>query len=168
MPDSHLTSHHGVVVSVRGSVVDARFSDTLPPIHQLLHADAGRIALEVLIQKNAYTVRCIALTPTQGLARGMPVKNTDCATSAVPCILAYVTAEGVETFVAVDQGVLVKHDQQVMVAVRRAFTGNDLTLLQEQINQQFLQQGEAEERQQRLQQRLESGFLKRFADFRHE
>jgi F-type H+-transporting ATPase subunit beta len=48
----------------------------LPPIHQLLHADDGRVSLEVLVQRDANTVRCIALTPTQGLARGMLVKNT--------------------------------------------------------------------------------------------
>jgi F-type H+-transporting ATPase subunit epsilon len=62
---------------------------------------------------------------------------------------------------------MVKHNQLVTVAVRRAFKGDDLTELKEQINEHFLQQGEAQERHSRLQQRLESGFLRRFADFRH-
>jgi F-type H+-transporting ATPase subunit beta len=67
----------GVVVAVRGSVVDVRFDAGLPPIHSLLrtgpHAD---ILLEVLVQRDARHVRGIALTPTQGLARGMRVENT--------------------------------------------------------------------------------------------
>ena len=30
--------HRGLIVSVRGSVVDLRFDDDLPPIHTLLRA----------------------------------------------------------------------------------------------------------------------------------
>jgi F-type H+/Na+-transporting ATPase subunit beta len=67
----------GVVAAVRGSVVDIRFDAALPPIHTLLRAgDAGRIAIEVLAQRDEHHVRGIALTPTQGLARGMPVHDT--------------------------------------------------------------------------------------------
>jgi F-type H+-transporting ATPase subunit beta len=67
----------GRVVSVRGSVVDMRFDGALPPIHTLLRAGEGdRVAIEVLAQRDASHVRGIALTPTQGLARGMPVQDT--------------------------------------------------------------------------------------------
>jgi F-type H+-transporting ATPase subunit beta len=66
----------GTVVAVRGSVVDVRFDVSLPSIHTVLHADEGQIVLEVLAQRDAHHVRAIALTPTQGLARGMPVQDT--------------------------------------------------------------------------------------------
>jgi F-type H+-transporting ATPase subunit beta len=67
----------GAVVSVRGSVVDIRFDGNLPPIHSILHTgDEGRISIEVLAQMDARRVRGIALTPTQGLARGMAVEDT--------------------------------------------------------------------------------------------
>ncbi len=67
----------GVVVSIRGSVVDIRFEKKLPPIYTILHAGEGDgIVIEVLVQRDAWQVRGIALTPTQGLARGMPVKDT--------------------------------------------------------------------------------------------
>jgi F-type H+-transporting ATPase subunit beta len=69
-------SNLGTVVSVRGSVVDMRFEAHLPPIYSLLHAKEGEIAIEVLAQLDAQCVRGIALTPTQGLARGMAVKDT--------------------------------------------------------------------------------------------
>ncbi len=68
--------NQGVVVSVRGSVVDIRFDARLPPIYSLLHAKDGEIAIEVLAQLDAHSVRGIALTPTQGLARGMAVEDT--------------------------------------------------------------------------------------------
>jgi F-type H+-transporting ATPase subunit beta len=70
------TSNFGVVVSVRGSVVDTRFDAHLPPIYSLLHAKEGKIAIEVLAQLDAHRVRGIALTPTQGLARGTAVEDT--------------------------------------------------------------------------------------------
>jgi len=67
----------GTVVSVRGSVVDIRFDKHLPPIYSLLHAGIeGQIAIEVLSQLDAHRVRGIALTSTQGLARGMAVEDT--------------------------------------------------------------------------------------------
>lgn len=66
----------GAVVSIRGSVVDIWFEKHLPPIYSLLHADEGRIFIEVLAQLDAHRVRGIALTPTQGLARSMPVEDT--------------------------------------------------------------------------------------------
>ncbi|MDZ4835630.1 MAG: F0F1 ATP synthase subunit beta [Candidatus Melainabacteria bacterium] len=73
--DSKLNS--GVVVSVRGSVVDIRFDLRLPPIYTVLNAgENDRIVIEVLSQLDAHHVRCIALTPTQGLARGMAVRDT--------------------------------------------------------------------------------------------
>jgi len=70
-------SNFGVVAAVRGSVVDVRFDAQLPPIYSLLHAgDKGRIVIEVLAQRDARHVRGIALTPTQGLARGMEVVDS--------------------------------------------------------------------------------------------
>ena len=66
----------GTVVSVRGSVVDIRFDGHLPPIYSLLHAKDREIAVEVLAQLDTHHVRGIALTPTQGLARGNAVEDT--------------------------------------------------------------------------------------------
>jgi F-type H+-transporting ATPase subunit beta len=71
------STNRGTVVSVRGSVVDIRFDGRLPPIYSVLRAgDQGRIVIEVLAQRDARHVRGIALTPTQGLARGMAVEDS--------------------------------------------------------------------------------------------
>src|SRR5579872_4150501 len=83
MEDGIRSSNLGVVVSVRGSVVDARFDRQLPPIYSVLRAgNDRRIIIEVLAQRDAHHVRGIALTPTQGLARGMPVEDTGAPLSA--------------------------------------------------------------------------------------
>jgi F-type H+-transporting ATPase subunit beta len=69
--------NQGVVLSVRGSVVEMRFDRALPPIYALLRTGANReIVIEVQSQPAANSVRGIALTPTQGLARGMTVDDT--------------------------------------------------------------------------------------------
>ncbi|TAN50601.1 MAG: F0F1 ATP synthase subunit beta [Methylococcaceae bacterium] len=75
--DNTASNHWGMVVAVRGSVVDVQFKERLPPIYSLLRAgEQGRIVIEVLAQLSAQRIRGIALTPTQGLARGMPVEDT--------------------------------------------------------------------------------------------
>jgi F-type H+-transporting ATPase subunit beta len=76
MTGSNRNLNTGLVVSVRGSVVDIVFEEHLPPINSLLHARDGKIAIEVLSQLDAHRVRGIALTQTQGLARGMLVEDS--------------------------------------------------------------------------------------------
>src|SRR5665811_2583761 len=67
--------NHGKIISVRGSVVDVWFENNLPPIYTLLHTGKDKgISIEVLTQLGAHRIRGIALTPTQGLARGMMVE----------------------------------------------------------------------------------------------
>lgn len=67
----------GFVVSVRGSVVDVRFSHQLPAIYTILRTESdARIIIEVLVQLDSHRVRGMALTPTQGLARGTAVIDT--------------------------------------------------------------------------------------------
>ena len=71
------SSLNGKIISVRGSVVDVSFQNNLPPINTLLHSGKNKeIAIEVMSQLDANRVRCIALTPTQGLARGMTVETS--------------------------------------------------------------------------------------------
>ena len=69
--------HSGIVISVRGSVVDIQFSTRLPPINsELRTGDNDKVVIEVLTHLNSETVRGIALTSTRGLYRGSPVTNT--------------------------------------------------------------------------------------------
>jgi len=70
-------TNQGQVVSIRGSVVDARFPERLPPINNLLRAgEAGKTVIEVINHQNSQVVRGIALTPTRGLALGSRITDT--------------------------------------------------------------------------------------------
>ena len=76
MKEKVSTANRGLVISVRGSVVDVRFDDHLPPIYSVMRAgNEENIIIEVQAQLDAHSVRGIALTPTQGLARGMVVDD---------------------------------------------------------------------------------------------
>jgi F-type H+-transporting ATPase subunit beta len=71
-------SDTGIVTAVRGGIVDVRFAGKVPPIQSLLRAGKeGKVVIEILSQLDAHHVRGIALMPTQGLARGMAVANTE-------------------------------------------------------------------------------------------
>ncbi len=64
----------GKIVRIRGSVVDVRFDDALPPLeHALVAGPDGRVVMEVAVHLDRHTVRTIALTETRGLGRGDPV-----------------------------------------------------------------------------------------------
>jgi F-type H+/Na+-transporting ATPase subunit beta len=77
LPPAPAPANSGTVAAVRGSVVDVRFDARLPPIGSVLRTGAeGRIVIEVLAQRDSRHVRGVALTPTQGLARGMDVRDT--------------------------------------------------------------------------------------------
>lgn len=77
MESKDSTQNLGTVISVRGSIVDVFFERHLPSVYTLLRAGKeNQIAIEVLTQLDAHHLRGIALNPTEGLARGMEVRDT--------------------------------------------------------------------------------------------
>ncbi len=70
-------SSQGIVLSVRGSVVDARFNGRLPFLYNVLKAgENGCTVIEVITHLDDRTVRGIAMTSTQGLAQGSVIVDT--------------------------------------------------------------------------------------------
>ncbi len=70
-------SNTGRIISIRGSVVDVHFDRLLPPIYTLLRTGKdNKVIIEVLTQLDKNLIRGIALTPTEGLARGQLVEDT--------------------------------------------------------------------------------------------
>ena len=70
------------ITAIKGTVVDVSFANTantrsIPPIGtELRTGQEADIVLEVMSHLDSQTVRCIALKPTQGLARGDDVIDT--------------------------------------------------------------------------------------------
>ena len=66
----------GKITQVIGPVVDVAFEDGMPPVYEKLIAPATGAVFEVLQHIERGTVRCISMTATDGLARGMSVTDT--------------------------------------------------------------------------------------------
>jgi len=68
----------GRVTAVRGSVVEVEFGSEIPPINECLRLRDGAraLALEVAHHLDERTIRAIAMTSTDGIARGMAVERT--------------------------------------------------------------------------------------------
>ena len=99
---------------------------------------------------------------------GLLPQRLDCVAALVPGILTYeIEAEG-EVYLAVDEGVLVKAGQDVLVSVRRAIGGTDLGQLHAAVEKEFLTLDENEQSVRTAVAKLETGFLRRFANFRDE
>jgi F-type H+-transporting ATPase subunit epsilon len=99
---------------------------------------------------------------------GLLPHRLDCVAALAPGILTYETEADGEVFVAVDEGVLVKTGAEVLVSVRRALGGKNLGKLRDSVKQEFLTIDENEESVRIVMEKLESGFLRRFATFQHE
>ncbi|MFZ6030151.1 MAG: F0F1 ATP synthase subunit beta [Chloroflexota bacterium] len=70
-------TNQGSVVSVRGSVVTVDFLQRLPPLHTELRTGPDEeTVIEVITHLGPQRVQGIALTRTQGLARGAGVRDT--------------------------------------------------------------------------------------------
>ena len=67
---------NGVVIAVRGSIVDLYFKEGLPPVNALMWAgDKEAVPIEGVIHLDGNRIRGIALYSTAGLGRGDPVRT---------------------------------------------------------------------------------------------
>ena len=68
----------GKIISIIGPVVDVEFPDALPGIYHALDIDSGKrsVTLEVMEELGNNCVRCVSLSSTDGLVRGMEVSDT--------------------------------------------------------------------------------------------
>jgi F-type H+-transporting ATPase subunit epsilon len=92
---------------------------------------------------------------------GLLEQRLDCVAILVPGILTYRCKQDDEVYVAIDQGLLVKVGQSVMVSVRRAYSGGSLEQLRQAVNEEFLKLDEQEKVMRNVMAKLESGFVRR-------
>ncbi|HET7170774.1 MAG TPA: F0F1 ATP synthase subunit beta [Gaiellales bacterium] len=79
MSENGQSSNVGRIVEIKGVVIDAVFSGTLPGIYNALEItlpDGGRLVAEVQQHLGDGRVRAIAMDATDGLARGLDVVDT--------------------------------------------------------------------------------------------
>ena len=99
---------------------------------------------------------------------GLLPHRLDCVAALTPGILIYENEAEGEVYVAVDEGVLIKTGLDVLVSVRNAIAGTDLGQLREAVDKEFLDLNEREQNVRSVMTKMESGFIRRLAEFHHE
>jgi len=112
-------------------------------------------------------VRRIVAETANGFFGILP-RRLDGVAALVPGILVFETGEGGEQIVAVDEGALVKTGREVMVSVRNAVAGQDLGRLRETVEREFLNLDERELAVRSVLAKLETTFVRRMMELRHE
>lgn len=98
---------------------------------------------------------------------GLLPHRLDCVAALVPGILTYEAEGEGPVYVAVDEGVMVKTGADVLVSVRHAIAGTDLSQLHEAVKREFLKVDEQERDVRAAVARMEGGFVRRIAEFQH-
>jgi len=98
---------------------------------------------------------------------GLLPHRLDCVAALEPGIFIYETEAEGEVYVAVDEGVLIKAGQEVLVSVRNAIAGTDLSRLRETVEREFLTLDENEQKTRLAMAKLESGLIRRLVEFKN-
>ncbi len=99
---------------------------------------------------------------------GLLPHRLDCVAALAPGILIYENEIEGEVYVAVDEGVLIKTGLDVLVSVRNAISGKELGRLREAVEQEFLNLDEREQNIRSVLAKMETGFIRRLAEFHHD
>ena len=129
-----------------------------------------RMQLKILLPSRVFAemkdvLRIVAET-RQGSFGFLP-QRLDCVAALAPGILTYAREEGGDVYIAIDEGVLVKTGAEVLVSVRRAIGGVDLGQLRQAVEKEFLTQDAREKEVRTVTAKLESGLIRRLAEFHH-
>lgn len=122
------------------------------------------LPFQVLIEQSDVS-RIVAET-YQG-AFGILPQRLDCIAVLCPGILIYEHNEEGETYVAIDQGVLIKKHKQVLISVHNAVVGKDLEQLSETVRREFLTLNEEEQNARTVLSKVECAFVRRFVEIQH-
>nr|WP_236649141.1 F0F1 ATP synthase subunit epsilon [Rhodopirellula sp. SM50] len=95
-------------------------------------------------------------------------RHVDFLAALVPGLLVFEDSDGIEHFVAVGEGLLVKKGQAVMVSVRQAVRGGDLGKLQRTVREQFESIDDRERATHAAVAKLEASFLRGFLELSGE
>ena len=91
-------------------------------------------------------------------------RHVDFLSALVPGLLSFVSPQGAEAFLAVDEGILIKCGPEVVVSTRNAVSGPDLGILEQTIADRFRHLDDLEKTARSAFAKLEANFIRRFMD----
>jgi len=126
-----------------------------------------KILLPFRIFIETKNVSSITIETSEG-SFGMLPQRLNCVAALVPGIFTYeIESEGPK-YIAVDEGVMIKMGNEVLVSVRNAIGGTDLGKLSDMVKKDFNKQDENKTEVRSVMARLEGGFVYSFDKFRKD
>ncbi len=122
------------------------------------------LPFQVFAEKSG-VVRIVAETKKGSF--GLLPHRLDCVAALVPGILIFEVDAESETCVAIDEGVLVKSGQDVLISVRNAIGGTDIHQLREKVEQEFLTLDEEEQSVRATMAKLETNIVSGLVELHH-
>ncbi|MDZ7700436.1 MAG: F0F1 ATP synthase subunit epsilon [Deltaproteobacteria bacterium] len=119
----------------------------LLPTEVLLEEEAGKVTAEA--ENGSFT-----LLPN----------HIDFVTALAPGLFSYEDGQGQEWFLAVNEGILVKSGDEVLVSVRDAVRGGELGELSRIVEERFMHLDEREKTARTAMAQIEAGFVRRFLE----
>ncbi|EAZ88417.1 F0F1 ATP synthase subunit epsilon [Crocosphaera chwakensis] len=126
--------------------------------------------LKVLIPNKVFLVEEVEQVNAEAKngAFGLLSNHIDFVTALTPSILSYRSLQGEEVFMAIDEGILVKCGQTVMVSTGRAVKDANLDRLHQTVAEEFLQLNEQQKMTRTAIARLESGLARGIVEIGRE
>ncbi|MGC9320016.1 MAG: F0F1 ATP synthase subunit epsilon [Armatimonadota bacterium] len=91
-------------------------------------------------------------------------RHIDFVTALVPSVMSFVPAGGAEQFVAVDEGILTKAGDDMLISVAYAVYGPELGSLRRTVEEEFAERGEREKMARTALAKLEASIVRRFME----
>jgi F-type H+-transporting ATPase subunit epsilon len=124
-----------------------------------------KILLPFRVFMEAQHISSITIETSEG-AYGMLPQRLDCVAGLVPGIFTYEIETQGPQYIAVDEGVMIKAGNEVLVSVRNAVGGADLGKLGELVKKEFNNRDENKIKVRSVMAKLEGGFIYAFDKFR--
>jgi F-type H+-transporting ATPase subunit epsilon len=126
-----------------------------------------KILLPFQVFADLRDVSNVVAETTAGSVGFMP-HRLDCVAALVPGILYYQSAADGDVYLGVDEGVLVKTGQDLLVSVRNALAGADLGRLRQAVDKDFLRLDAQEKEQRASAAKMEGQLARQLSIFENE
>ena len=123
-----------------------------------------KVFLPTEILLDAEADKIIARAPNGSFA--ILPRHIDFVAALVPSVLIFVEKGGSERFLGIDEGILVKQANEVLVSTRKAVRGDDLASLRDVVRRDIIALDEHERAARSALARLEAGVIRRFIELR--
>lgn len=111
-------------------------------------------------------IRRLVAETTSGSFGFLP-HRLDCVAALIPGIIAFLAQDGIERYIAVEEGVLIKTGSEVHIVARTGSVGKSVDDLKQLVENEYKKEIEKERSFSSLEERLEKDLMKQLMGLSH-